>query len=255
MLAQTPLPALNIQNIALFLDFDGTLAPIVRDPAIAEVPERTLQVLERLKVDLDGAVAIVSGRSITELDRLLSPLHLPIAGVHGTECRSCDGQITRCSIDDHLLFDITRLIDEFVRARSGLIKEQKSGSVTLHYRQSPIFQQECEQFAEGLVNVDRRVGLLRGKMVFEFKLSGQTKGDAIGAFMAEPPFIGRTPVFAGDDLTDEDAFRALTKWDGISVKVGEERSIPRYRVSGIGELHEWLQSLVGTAAINDQQTP
>jgi trehalose 6-phosphate phosphatase len=175
--------------------------------------------------------------------------------VHGTECRSCDGQITRCSIDDHLLFDITRLIDEFVRARSGLIKEQKSGSVTLHYRQSPIFQQECEQFAEGLVNVDRRVGLLRGKMVFEFKLSGQTKGDAIGAFMAEPPFIGRTPVFAGDDLTDEDAFRALTKWDGISVKVGEERSIPRYRVSGIGELHEWLQSLVGTAAINDQQTP
>jgi len=255
MLAQMPPPDLKIRNIALFLDFDGTLAPIVSDPAIAEVPTRTLKVLERLKVGLDGAVAIVSGRSIAELDRLLSPLRLPVAGVHGTERRSCDGQITRCSIDDHLLFDITRLIDEFVRARPGLIMEQKSGSVTLHYRQSPIFQQECEQFAEGLVNVDRRVGLLRGKMVFEFKLSDQTKGDAIGAFMAEPPFIGRTPVFAGDDLTDEDGFRALTKWDGISVKVGEERSIARYRVSGIGELREWLQSLVGTAAINDQQTP
>ena len=93
-------------------------------------------------------------------------------------------------------------------------------------------------------------------MVFEFRLSDQTKADAIEAFVAEPPFIGRTPVFAGDDLTDEDGFRALTKRDGISVKVGEERSIARYKVSGIGELlHDWLQSLVGNAAINDQQTP
>ena len=207
MLVQLPPPALNTRNIALFLDFDGTLAPIVSDPAIAELPTRTLKVLERLKVGLDGAVAIVSGRTITELDRMLSPLHLPIAGLHGTERRSCDGQITRCLIDDHLLFDITRLIDEFVRARPGLIMEQKSGSVTLHYRQSPSFELECEQFAETLINVNCRIGLLRGKMVFEFKLSDQTKADAIEAFVAEPPFIGRTPVFAGDDLTDEDGFR------------------------------------------------
>jgi trehalose-6-phosphatase len=84
------------------------------------------------------------------------------------------------------------------------------------------------------------------------QLQVQTKADTIETFMAEPPFIGRTPVFAGDDLTVKTAFARLTKWDSVSVKVGDERSIARYRVIGIGKLHDWLRSLVGDAAKNDQ---
>ena len=117
MLAQMPPPHLKVK-VALFLDFNGTLAPIVGEPVLVEAPARALQLLDRLKADLD---------------RLLSLLYLPVAGVHDTKRRSYAGRTTRGSIDDHLLFDITRPGDEFVRVRPGLFAEQKSGSVTLHY--------------------------------------------------------------------------------------------------------------------------
>ena len=233
----------DMARTAFFFDFDGTLADIVDDPWEARLKPAVRDCLAALHEAAGGALAIVSGRPIASLDEQLHPLHLPLAGVHGQERRAADGNMQRAEIDQNLMAATTARVEAFVSEHSGLVAERKPGSVALHYRRRPELADQCRALAEELVGARPGLKLLHGKMVFELKMGANTKADAIAAFMGEAPFAGRRPVFAGDDLTDEDGFRELVRWDGLSIKIGAGPTAAICRVGGIEEFRSWLGRL------------
>ncbi|MAW87290.1 MAG: trehalose-phosphatase [Phyllobacteriaceae bacterium] len=247
----TRLPAppddIEVTQAALFLDFDGTLADIVDDPGAACVEDgvvSTLRVLHRL---CGGALAIVSGRDITDLDRRLSPLRTAAAGVHGLELRMPDGLVSRARTDDVALADVRRAAEGMATRHNGIFLEVKNGSLSLHYRLRPDLAPLCLAFAHDIRQRFPSIHVIEGKMVVEFKASARTKGDALAFFMARPPFAGRVPVFAGDDTTDEAGFAQVELWNGISVKIGSGDTQARYRLRNPAALHAWLTRLAARA--------
>lgn len=238
-----PIGGLNVSTTAFFFDLDGTLADIVTDPQRAAVRPGTLAALARLRTLAGGAVAIISGRSVSQIDTLLQPFRFPAAGVHGLERRTAGGDVHRASIDADRHRRLAGLVDAFVASRPGLIAERKPGSIALHYRQRPELQSDCLALAESLAERHGPVQLLRGKMVVELTMAFRSKGTAIEDFMNEAPFEGRRPWFAGDDVTDETGFAAVNAMDGISVKVGEGETSARYRVDNVDAIALHLKAL------------
>jgi len=213
---------------ALFLDFDGTLVDIAPEPGAVMVPSSLVPTLAALQQYLGGAMAVVSGRPIHEIDQFLAPLHLPVAGVHGAERRSAAGAM------DRLPPQPLQAVEEAARALAArhpaLLVEHKSTSLALHYRQAPELEALCLQVMEQAVDRSPGLTLLRGKMVVEAKPGGTHKGGAIEAFLREPPFAGRTPVFVGDDVTDEAGFAVVQRLGGLGVKVGEGPTVAWQRL-------------------------
>lgn len=228
---------------ALFLDVDGTILDIAETPDAVQVDDHLRAVLRHLQVNLGGALALVSGRPIADLDRLFEPLHLPIAGLHGLERRAADGVIHR--IDGAAGLDNLRSpLQIFAAARPGLVLEDKKLTLALHYRQAPTAETEARAFVEELVAGCRGLEVLHGKMVLEIKPRQADKGAAILAFMNEPPYLGRKPVFIGDDVTDEDGFAIVNRMDGFSVRVGtEKKTAARYHLSDVAAVTAWLGEL------------
>jgi trehalose 6-phosphate phosphatase len=231
--------------IAVFLDFDGTLVHIVERPDLAQVPTSLLNALQDAYTALDGALALVTGRSIASLDALLEPLQLPAAGVHGIEYRDALGGIR--SVSAPPLPDWARTeLQSLAAAASGLLLEDKGHGVALHYRQAPEYEARVR---EGVKNVFARLGpdfaIQEGKMVVELRPACASKGTAVARFMETPPFADRQPVFIGDDITDEDAFRVVNELDGYSIKVGRRQpgSAARYELADIGAVRKWLLPL------------
>lgn len=226
---------------ALFLDFDGTLAEIVEDPEAVEVDARTRDAVMGLATRLDGAVAVVSGRSIETLDRFLHPLTLPSAGLHGLERRRPDGRIVRPGVTEAIETLRGRLAGPVKRA--GLDLEDKGLALVVHYRRRPELEPEAHRIVdEAMAGLDG-LHAVRGKMVIEVKPDTSDKGEAVRVFMAAPPFEGRVPVFVGDDVTDEDGFRAAQALGGLGVKVGEGETLARHRAASVTEIALWLRGL------------
>lgn len=234
---------------ALFLDVDGTLLDIADHPDDVRTTPRLKLLLRRALLELEGAVALVSGRAIADLDRLFMPLQLPTAGLHGIERRSADGTVHFRANREDQLHSVKRELMDFVQSRAGLLLEDKGAALALHYRNAPALAGEAEQM---MARVARTAGkqfqVQRGKMVLELKPAGQDKGTAIGEFMQESPFAGRMPVFAGDDVTDEDGFVAVNGFGGHSIRVGDgQASAAAYRVESVTELLAWLErNLLGS---------
>jgi trehalose 6-phosphate phosphatase len=243
MAKPAPPIAIDPATTAFFFDFDGTLAGIVDDPHAVSVEPRILDALQALHLASGGAAAVVSGRSIEQLDRMLHPLRLPAAGVHGLERRDAEGYVSRVEIDPDAFAHLQERIAKFVKEHPGLLAEVKPGSIALHYRKRPELASACRTLAAQLAGENSRLRVLHGKMVVEMKLAGRTKADAIGDFMAEPPFAGRRPLFVGDDVTDEDGFAVLERWDGFSIKIGREDTRAAFRLPDISAFHEWLVAL------------
>lgn len=225
-------------NTALFLDFDGTLADLAPRPELVQVEPELVGTLRALYERLDGALAIISGRPIVELDHFLQPLTLPAAGVHGAEFRTDGGQMSKISAPG--LDPLIPHLEALVHAYPGLRLERKSVAVAIHFRAVP----ELEGLVHAAVTDVMRhaVGLeaLPGKMVVEIKPAGVDKGDAIAAFMKAPPFAQRLPVFAGDDVTDEAGFAAVRKLGGLGVLVGQRQTMASVSVTGPAALRCWL---------------
>src|ERR687898_1804119 len=217
-----PPPPLRGADIALFLDVDGTLLEIEREPGAVHVPERLCRILERLQSATGGALALVSGRTLDQLDRLFSPLHLSAAGLHGLERRNF-GVKTETAAPDPAAFErARRRLAEFADAHEGVLLEDKGLTLALHYRNAPAAAEEAGRVADSAVAESARaLVLLQGKMVYELKPPGVDKGRAIAAFLDEPPFAGRPPVFAGDDLTDEAGFVTINQRGGVSIRIGD----------------------------------
>lgn len=232
---------------ALFLDFDGTLVDIAPQPEAVSVPPPLIESLAALHERLEGAVAIVSGRPIAQIDAFLSPLRLPTAGVHGAERRRADGSIQL--FDGPALEQVEAAASALAARHSGLRVERKRGSLALHYRQAPQLEAQCLRAMQAAVDASPGLVLLRGKMVAEAKPAGASKGHAVEEFLAEAPFAGRRPVFIGDDVTDEAGFAAVQRLGGLGVKVGEGETAALRRVPDPAAFRRELQAMV-KASVN-----
>lgn len=215
-------PALHDGRVCLFLDVDGTLIDIAPRPEAVVVPAALVIALKRVAQILDGAVALISGRTIGNLDSLFRPLRLSASGVHGAEVRfEPDGPVTHAG-DAVLAPELVEAIREAAEREGGAPVEDKRFSVAVHYRQSPEAGPRLKTALEDLVAAarDPSLRILPGHMVFEIKRATFDKGSAVGSFMAHPTFTGRTPLFFGDDVTDMPGFAAVTARGGQAFSVG-----------------------------------
>lgn len=233
-------------SCALFLDFDGTLVDIAPQPDAVIVPPALIHTLAGLHQYLGGAVALISGRPIEQIDQYLAPMKLATAGVHGLERRDALGELTL--LPAYPLDEVEQLAERLAREDPRLRVEVKRGSVALHYRQAPELEAACLQTMQSAVDQSPGLTLLRGKMVVEAKPGGASKGAAIEAFMAERPFAGRTPLFVGDDVTDEVGFATVQRLQGMGVKVGEGASVACRRIASPAAFRQQLQTAVAAKA-------
>jgi len=228
---------------ALFLDVDGTVLKIAPTPHAVEVSASLRSVLEKLRPLFGGALALVSGRTIADLDYLFAPLCLPTAGLHGFERRDARGNIFR--MERRLeLDDIRAALNAFAATHPGVLIEDKTHAVAAHYRQAPKAKSKLRAEVRRLTAARPDLQILDGKMVFEIRPHGIDKGAAIKAFLAEPPFVGRLPIFLGDDVTDEDGFAIVNALGGHSIRVGGRgKSAARFRLPNVAAVIEWLEWL------------
>lgn len=246
------LSRLSVASTALFLDFDGTLARLVDRPENVRVDAHALASLARCFEVLDGALAIVTGRDLASMDAFLAPHVFPASGVHGFEMRDGAGQIHRLPADLDALAQVETTLQACAERHDGLLLETKPGSIALHYRQRPELGPACERWVRDALADAPDLRVMLGKKVVEVKAHSGDKGQAIAAFLEHPPFLGRTPVFIGDDVTDEVAFREINARGGISIKVGSGESVAGYRLADPGEVHDWLDHFAASDKRQDE---
>lgn len=226
---------------AVFLDVDGTLLDIARQPDAVAVSQDLRDALRLAYCLSNGAVALISGRSLADLDHLFGPMQFPAAGQHGLERRDSRGHVTR-STDAHDRINLAaRTLEAQAWTQSGILIEHKGLSLALHYRGAPESQEWAELSMRALLSgLGPEFQLIEGKMVYELKPGGRNKGTAIADFMSEAPFAGRLPVFIGDDATDEDGFEMVNSLAGHSVKVGSGNSAARWHISDASGVRHWI---------------
>lgn len=222
--------------VALFLDFDGTLVDIAREPGAIVVAYGLADSLTALSDRLGGRLALISGRAIENLEQHCGPLTIACGGSHGAELRAANGDML--ASETPLPTDILREAADWARARD-VITESKPHGIALHTRVTPEREEECALYLEGLAGRNG-LALKRGKRVAELVRPDADKGGAVRHFMALPPFAGANPIFVGDDLTDEDGFAACADLGGFGVAVGERPSeTARFRLSDPCAVRRW----------------
>lgn len=227
---------------ALFIDFDGTLVEIAEEPHLVVVAKDMPDLFAALVKRTGGAVAVVSGRTVADIDKLLA-IPIAAAGMHGLERRaSPDAEITHAPPPAEI-GTLRERLSAWPRLSDGVQMEDKGGGLAVHYRAVPDLEREVKDKMAALVEDLPALHLIEGKMVVEAKGSGFDKGSSVAAFMRHPPFAGRTPVFIGDDVTDEDGMRAAAKLGGFGIKVGEGESAARYRLPDVAAVHRYLHEV------------
>jgi trehalose 6-phosphate phosphatase len=245
-MSSTPPPPLDPARSALFLDLDGTLAPFAARPELVGPDARRTAAVSGASAILGGRLAVISGRPLNDIDRIMEGAAGAAAGVHGLERRSADGAVKRADPDPSVAL-AAAVFRGLAAAEPGLLVEDKGLSVALHYRNAPAAAGIAETAGERLA---KRTGLRlqRGDCVVELRTPGADKGDALRAFMGEPPFRGGLPVFVGDDLTDEAGFAAADDLGGFGIRVGspERPTAARYGLADIEAVIAWLEALVSS---------
>lgn len=240
-----PLPARDARW-ALFLDLDGTLIELAETPDAVRVPPGLPERLQALAGGLGRALAIVSGRGLETIDALLAPLRLPAAGLHGIERRDGAGKVHCLAPDQRGLDAARQVLQRFVAAHPAALFEDKRASVALHFRRDPTLEHAAREAAEdALREAGEGFHIQTGHKVFEIKSTRADKGAALDAFLDEPPFEGRTPVYIGDDDTDEHGFRVVRDRGGFGIRVGDggTATAARHRMRDPAAVHAWLSSL------------
>jgi trehalose 6-phosphate phosphatase len=245
MTQTAPSPSLDW---CLFLDVDGTLVELTDTPSQTSADPEIKALLRDVAERLCGAVAFVSGRKIQTLDILFAPLRLPAAGLHGVERRKASGDMQGANFVDMQLDGARESIRSLVDAHPGTLMEDKDRTIAVHFRMAPqfadIIRQRVTEIAKPLGS---NYHIQDGKMLFEIKPRGFSKATAVKAFMHEPPFSGRLPVFVGDDLTDQEGFAIVEARGGISIAVGD-RVRGQYHLPDVSAVRDWLR---GIAALHD----
>lgn len=243
----------DLPALAIFTDFDGTLVELAERPNDVIVPDDLAAQLDRATREFDHAFAVITGREISDIDRFLSPLHLPVAGAHGSQRRRADGSMEE--LDGELITgaeEIARAIEPLAVAHPELIIEPKAGAVALHFRQAPELEDDCLRAMEEALEGRPQYSLVPGKMVLEARPAAFDKGAALRAFMEEEPFKGRTPIFIGDDRTDEDAFLAAQDLGGVGIKLGPGETAARLRIADVASVLALIRGLTDLAHREDE---
>ena len=235
---------------AYFLDVDGTLIDLADTPDAVHIDAALFELIARLHRASGGAVALISGRAIADLQKRLGTLRLPLAGQHGLERRDAAGRRWTQATPPAAKSAIKRALAPVLARHPGLLLEDKGLTLALHYRRAPQLAAYALRLMDGLAaSAGAGLELQRGKCVAEIKPAGTDKGTALAAFLAQPPFKGRRPVFIGDDRNDERGFAAVNKLKGISIKVGKGASCARFRLRDVAAVRLWLgDALKGDAA-------
>lgn len=247
-----PLPA--ARDVALLLDFDGTLVDLAPTPDDVRVDTHLRQLLAHLQRQLDGAVAIVSGRAITSIDALLAPLQLPVAGQHGIERRCAAGRMHAPRARAAWIETASAALQAFSATRRGVLVEQKSHAVALHWRRAPQHAAAARDAVLALrATLRPQPALIEGHAVLELREPGPRKDAAVDAFLDEAPFRGRRPVYIGDDITDVPALRRAAQHDGLAICVGSAdaawRAALPANMHGLADpraVRGWLAALLAT---------
>lgn len=229
---------------ALVLDFDGTLVDIAETPSSVDVPADLTKILTGLYEALGGAVAIVSGRPVREIENFIQlPAAMQIAGVHGAEWRGekgCDNHEVRAQLN--------HLADALETEFAGQLIERKSMAVAIHFRNRPDLETVIATYLKRALSQQNELTVIAGKSVFEVKPVWANKGTAVRRLLADVPFLGRTAIMFGDDVTDEDGFQATQECGGHAVKVGPGETIAGYRLASPAAVKDWL--VAATQALN-----
>jgi trehalose 6-phosphate phosphatase len=242
LIVDLPAPKpLRLGETALFLDLDGTLAPIAARPQDVRPDPRRTTLLARLAERMDGRLAVVSGRTLADVDRILEGRVTAVAAVHGLVLRDPHGAM-HTTPPHHDLAKALEGFRKFARRHDGLLVEEKGSSVALHFRQAPTCAETARACARTLA-ADTGLILQDGDMVAELRTPGPSKGDSVRAFMCQSPFTGARPVFVGDDVTDEDGFAAAQDLGGIGVGVGRRSpTLARRRLTDVDAALAWLEA-------------
>jgi trehalose 6-phosphate phosphatase len=240
---------------ALFLDIDGTLLDLAATPDAVLVDSDVVALLPVLAACLGGAMALITGRTIADADRLFRGVTLPIAGQHGCERRAADGTLHVHTPAQGGIEQLRAAIGELANQYEGLLLEDKGSTLALHYRTAPRLAGHLHRAVRAHLATAIAAGaslqLQAGKGIVEIRPDGRDKGTAITEYMAESPFAGRVPVFVGDDCTDEYGFEAAARGGGWGVKVGRGSTVAAYRLPGVAAVRRWLVgplSAVGAGA-------
>ncbi len=230
---------------AIFLDIDGTLVSHASHPSATQIDTPVRELLESLTLATGGALALISGRSIADIDTLFSHTILAVAGQHGIERRTADGVLHIQQLPTDLFRGATHELQNLCSEYPKFLLEEKGSSLALHYRADPSLADLAQRTMSALaVSLGDKFETLIGKCVVELKLSGKNKGTAIAEFMAEKPFKNRVPVFFGDDLTDEFGFDLVNRLGGLSVKVGDGPTCAGLRLRDTDAVIRWLLASV-----------
>ena len=228
---------------AFFLDVDGTLINIADTPDAVVVDQTLLKLIANLHRATGGALALVSGRMISDLQNRTGLAKLPMAGLHGLERRDSAGRLWIHAAAPTAKSAIKAALEPVVGRHPGLLLEDKGLTLALHYRQAPTLAAYVHRLMDQFANLHGPgLELQRGKYVVEIKPAGIDKGTAVAEYLTEFPFKGRRAVFIGDDLNDEHGFAAVNQQDGISIKVGRGPSCARYRLPTVAAVQLWLAS-------------
>ena len=247
MIETIPLPATNLRDIAVLLDIDGTILDLAPTPGAVIVPQSLRQTLTRLSRATEGALALVSGRSLNDIDLLFAPLLLPAIGGHGAEIRLSPNAVAETEHAQMLDGDLRGRLAELAVDAPGVLVEDKGYSLAVHYRLAPEQEGRVKQ-AVAAIKADwpkEPIEVLPGKSVLEIKPAGFHKGAAIRQLMQHKPFAGRRPIFIGDDVTDESAFAVMPEFEGMGFSVGRRASGTAYCFPAPSDVRLWLKRLSG----------
>jgi trehalose 6-phosphate phosphatase len=238
-------PVFSLSEIALFLDFDGTLVELAPQPEAVIVPPDLPPLLERLHDRMNGAVAIISGRPIAEVDGFLAPVKLPASGAHGAELRETRTDQIRvigAHLSDPLRAQIKVVVAALQARWPGLRTEDKGTSFAVHYRHAPDAEVDLRGALEAL-GFTNGWQLLSGHRVFEVKQRGWNKGTALRQIMDQPAFTGRRPICIGDDRTDLDGMEAARALSGGGIAVGGLEVELAWVLPDPAAVRDWLRRL------------
>jgi trehalose 6-phosphate phosphatase len=239
------------RRAALFLDIDGTLLNLALTPDRVRVDGDIAELLPALARCLDGALALITGRTIADADRLFPGLQLPVAGQHGVERRSAAGAVRQHRVPSPELERLRGALGRFAARHAGVVLEDKGATLALHYRQAPRLASLVHRTLRAEMAIAANGGAWRmqsGKGIVEVRPDGRDKGTAIDEYMDETPFRGRLPIFVGDDDTDEFGFAAVSRLGGGSVKVGPGPTDASYRLRNVRAVRRWLADALAREA-------
>jgi trehalose 6-phosphate phosphatase len=239
------LPAAH-REWAYFLDVDGTLIEFADSPGGVHVDDALLGLVARLHHACGGALALVSGRALADLEQRLGSVRIPLAGQHGLERRDAAGRFHVHGTPAVQKRELRERLDAIVAQHPGLLLEDKGLTLALHYRKAPRLAAWLHRLLGEWVASSLDLQLQKGKRVLEIKPAGFDKGSAIAEFMAESPFHGRVPVFIGDDVTDEHGFARVNLLGGLSIKVGAGRTAAQHRLPDVAAVRAWLAGAIST---------